>query len=878
MHVVRRSLIAATALALTAGVVAVAPTPISALAPNEVVLPPEQSTSLPRVGPVLTTALGEAWMSNSTETQGYLSFRATGSAQVRQRKITVHGALTLVGSQVAFSNSSGASALDITTGTVTRLRGPYDNGDAFITGTGTGWLDRVYTPELQGENGDDEYSLRLTDATTKVSKTFASPTIGGRRASMELLEYATDQAGGVFLARLTNPGGSPQHSVAVYLDYATGTYRYLVTNPTSSFGGASVDQNHIAWRAGGKVHWVARQNMAATPSSAAYSGLVDVEVMNGKLAVTRRAGTGGAMVVESGPLGGPLTRVAGARPQGVLDVTTAGDFAVVAGTTTSTFGLYRLRAGETAYRGRLLAFGGAAPLGITASAGRLVTVSAADTARPARQRLVNVSGTTLSVGSATTLVRRLDGGVSPDSSGGHSVYLDRHKHGTDLVVQDGATVTARYEVDARSFRVTESGQRVLVEYSAGSEANDGAEVIDLATGVRTEVPARSTIWGTQVTYVKASGEVRLRDVVSGAERRLRAAGLPWGTSAGRGARVSSFGDWVMWTLPGVGNGLTQARNLRSGAVVTVPGPSRDLVDGVAAWIDEDDDSVHVYDLTARTDVVVGTAHAQTSEGAYLAMTDEFVAWVAGDATTHLLPLSAAAPATALRTAVAKRVASPTGTPRYLGAAGPHAFSPNGDKRQDAYRPRIDVSRPLTRWTFTVRTLKGKKVRVLRGSARSGAVRPVWNGRDSKGKKVKAGTYRWRVTGIGPAGELRRANGSTKAIVGTVRIDLSRPKAKVAAPASRKRADALKAFRVSWSSSQRFSSYRVTVARGKIRKDGTVAWAKPKLWRESRDRSARYGNGRTPYALKHRHAYRVTVVATDLAGNRSKAVSRTTRLR
>jgi hypothetical protein len=107
-----------------------------------------------------------------------------------------------------------------------------------------------------------------------------------------------------------------------------------------------------------------------------------------------------------------------------------------------------------------------------------------------------------------------------------------------------------------------------------------------------------------------------------------------------------------------------------------------------------------------------------------------------------------------------------GRPRVLGP-----WSPYGDVLSTAYpwRPQLSVTDPLTSWTLTMRSASGRVVRTWTGRAADAEIRGiVWNARDSHGRALPVGTYRWTLTGTSRYGAPVATTGSGTA-TGTVRI-------------------------------------------------------------------------------------------------------------
>src|SRR5262249_49961878 len=160
-------------------------------------------------------------------------------------------------------------------------------------------------------------------------------------------------------------------------------------------------------------------------------------------------------------------------------------------------------------------FGPSAPLGISASAGRLVSVTPT-AARTAKQRAVRVASSGVLASRPGVLTPRLSSSVPPDPSGGHSVHLVQSAGQTYAVVQDDDTVIKRYPVPGCAYSVVESGQWILVTMcGADPTLDDGyGTVINLDTDERIRVPETVALYGDSVAYLKHTGEIRLRDFVT----------------------------------------------------------------------------------------------------------------------------------------------------------------------------------------------------------------------------------------------------------------------------------------------------------------------------------------------------------------------------
>lgn len=827
----------------------------AATAGHELVLPPVYGTELPRV---VTSgdASGLAWIKDSYDdnltTVQYYSYAA---GKVVDSGVRMNPGFTLVGTEITGTLANGSvAAIDIRDGSV-RILDADMRVSTFLGGTGDGWLATTWDSVL-GEGID---YTRTGDRSTF----YPVPALEGVSAQDETVDdEASDTQGAVLFARAID--GSGKWSLS-YLDFATGDYTTLLSGDTPYSGiSAAVSGAWLVWSQDEQVHWVPRSDPAAAPSTFGTPNRVgDVAVSGDDVALTYARS--GHWAVESGPLGGPMT-TADALLVGEVMPADNGDFAVRAGDTVRTVGVYRLTPGASTLGPRIVAFGASAPLGIEASAGRLLTklpTRAGTTVE--RPVAASEDDTRLSAGGVATLTPTSTDSDPPVSSGGHSARLECRGSTCTAVVQDGADVIARYDVPRLAYRVALSGQWLLVAVTSDTETagvpDDGYTiVIDLDSGDRIRLPQTTALSGSRVAYLLRSGEVDVRDVATGEVRVVRAAGAPPDAAPHfRPATsiVELSGDWVLWVIP-TANGTpaeAEAVDLRTGRRVDLPGTTPatggdhaeiELADGVAAWIDPGDRAVHLFDLVGGGDEVVGEARARYPNRDWLALTDEFVAWVAPDDTTHVLALDGAVPV----------------PPAPLGGITPPAVSPDGDGHTDSYRPQLDASRPLASWTMTVRKAGGKKVRTLNGAARDGGIRPTWNGRNGSGRRVRDGLYRWSVTGTAPTGRMRP-------MVGRVRVDTTAPTASV-------RAVAHSHIRVRWHSSEPGSSFIVRVSK-RVRRHGHHVWRHNRRWLGPTQRThAAYRGRSVPYRPRAGTRLRFTVVAVDAAGNRSHgAVTRVT---
>lgn len=827
----------------------------------EVVLPPVYGNKAPSVG-VVADSQAVAWVKDAYDSVQHSPryFRYPGR-DIADAGVTMRrDDLSLVGTQLTSTTpADGAVAVDLTTGDTTQLRPAsyYESRlNIFLAGTGDGWLEKQY------QAGYDRIVRTITAG--RQSKSYPLPPMDGSPRQAIVRAVASDGDGAVIGASAFDGSASALD----YLDFASGTYTSLGQESADAF---AMDANTVLWTTAGQLHWLSRTDQSVGSQSLPFSRAGGLALSDGNVAVT--LWDGHHWQLWSGPIGGDLQHVSSPLV-GWSHVFPAdgGDFAVGAGDDAATSGLYRYTPGTTSLGDAIVHFGATAPLGIEASSGRLLA-ALPTSAHTSTQRSVNASpdDTTVAASAPSTLVASSTNSLPPESSGGHSVRIERKKSGCSVVVQDATTVITRFDVECLAYSAIESGPYLLVTYTSVTDTHgvpdDGyGVVINLNTGEQLRVPETTALSGDLIAYFLRSGEIHVRNIVTGDDRVVRPAGLP-ADSAPRasGLILQMSGDWLFWSLPDLSdlnNAESKAVNLRTGTTIDVPltTPSQqgsisefELVDGAASWIDWNDRSVHLFDLSSGVDQVVGSAHTVYPNRDWLAMTDEFVAWVADDDTTHVLALNGIS----------------TDSPRYLGAVAPSAFSPDGDGSSDGYTPQMDASRPLSSWTLAVHSAKTDAVvRTLHGTAADGGVRPMWNGRNKDGKRVPDGTYTWTLTATSPVGQLRDVRGAHSPLTGRIRVDTRAPHADVRVPTVH--AGAVKrGFPVRWTSSEVGSRFTVAV---QIR-SGHTGWSKRKPWRASTSAThARYRSSSAPYAVKHGRTFKFTVWATDVAGNRSKAGS------
>jgi hypothetical protein len=86
--------------------------------------------------------------------------------------------------------------------------------------------------------------------------------------------------------------------------------------------------------------------------------------------------------------------------------------------------------------------------------------------------------------------------------------------------------------------------------------------------------------------------------------------------------------------------------------------------------------------------------------------------------------------------------------------GGATFYPYPDGFADLFRPSVVLGEAATMRLY-VSTTRGVRVRLLTAGKSPGRVSLAWNGRDSRNRLVRPGTYRWRFTATDAAGNVRK---------------------------------------------------------------------------------------------------------------------------
>lgn len=768
-----RSLAVAFSLAVLAGSSAgTAHAVVSPGSASEITLPPLYGDQLPQVNFFAATASGFAWELDQPDedplaTAYYTSYSGGGTR--------VHSTVGNV-NDLALSDSelTGEAA---------------GNGSLASVDINTGQRRVAHcTPTAYDDSGDNECvgfsgdvtSATMTNTETGSSTTFTLPALPpGYTVSPRGVVRSMDAGGAIVLVDATTSAMGAARGELLYLDFASGKTVVLDGDNTSESDRIAMDDSTVAWSVGyHQVDWIDRSDPTAAPSQLPTSAaLVGVAVSGGNLGYSTSSladpdGNGGTYVIHTGPLStDPSTYGAVPNTYGAVETGRDGNFLVFAGTTVSDYGAYALAAGSDTFGAPAVLFGPTAPLSIEASAGRIISVLPDGGRAPADQRRVtsNRADSRLTASRSTPLVHRLIASVAPASSGAETAYLRRLADGScELDVLTGGTVVGRYPVPVTCFHVTLSGNLALVTYDQQyvddgvPDKPPGSVLVNLVTGSSTKEPETEALSGDLLAYF-GNGDINIKDIATRTVQHLEPGelpGLPDFQPDGDDA-LSIAGRWVLVSYNDQSDtDRLVAIDLATMKTVQIPGAammdSSDavLADGVAAWIDADTRAVHLDQLsdTGVTDTTIGTAHDYASGHDYLAVTDEFVAWVANDDTTRVLALSGASSA----------------APAFLDGVRTRSFTPARSGHRGDFLPHFAVTRPLAKWRLAL-TRHGHTVRVLRGSAPVGAVQPRWNGRTASGRRLPAGAYTWRLTGRGPTGRLHAKPGTTGPSTGTVHL-------------------------------------------------------------------------------------------------------------
>jgi hypothetical protein len=304
----------------------------------------------------------------------------------------------------------------------------------------------------------------------------------------------------------------------------------------------AMSDGDVAWSRGGQINVLDRTDVGGAPIVIdAGSSVLDLALSGPNAGYTTAQTTAGRKVfaVHTGAIGSTVFSSATSEFGRVFTGRGVG-FPVFAGRTTADFGAHARPAGATSVGSAVVLFGRAAPLGIDASAGRVVSVLPDGQNSPAQQQRISSDAANAHVVSShpSRLVSHSLDSAPPAASGGHSGYLTRRTNDScALVVLDGTTVVATYPAPVTCYHVTLSGGLALVSYTSrfidDTHRNPpGSLLIDLDTGGRTIEPETEALSGDQLAYF-AHGDVVVKNLASGVTTTV-AIGVVNADALGRG--------------------------------------------------------------------------------------------------------------------------------------------------------------------------------------------------------------------------------------------------------------------------------------------------------------------------------------------------------
>ena len=169
----------------------------------------------------------------------------------------------------------------------------------------------------------------------------------------------------------------------------------------------------------------------------------------------------------------------------------------------------------------------------------------------------------------------------------------------------------------------------------------------------------------------------------------------------------------------------------------------------------------------RGPITLGTLTAGTRAFTWNGLTSTGARAANGTYTLELATSRVTSTGTLIGSAVARvRVDRTAPTMSSITGSGTR-FYPYPDGYRDNFTAKLTLSEPAT-VTTTVRTGAGTLVRRWAGSKPAGPASILWNGRNTAGARVAAGTYYWTLTAQDPAGN-RRSSARYSVIVSAKRL-------------------------------------------------------------------------------------------------------------
>ena len=541
---------------------------------------------------------------------------------------------------------------------------------------------------------------------------------------------------GVFLQ--TDVGGSSLY----YIDLASGTVtRVNTSSDDTSAALAFMSPTTLGW-AGGLDH----RTMVWMPRSGGAQTRLPVPASTPD-ATANWFAYDGTSVAFFQPSQQPWTMFTmpadgSAAPTTVaLDVTSphavpvpGGGFLVPGRHSPTTFGIYQVGTGGQAALSQAIAPAQAIPVQAAMSSGRLIF-----TDNPTGDSTADLwSLQSTRSGSAVTL--GTESHLAPDTytpavnasqyqvlvSGDRTAYVTNPASGRQITVLNGTAVERVVAYPTTVEALALSGNELLM-HTIGTKS---WWALNTTTGAQTAVTSPvAVLGGKYLTYATTtSGQLMRLDLTLPASAtnpvQVRAAS----NCAMLNGNVLGFGNWVAYRC-GPKNTL-EALNVSTKKKVTLPaGTALDrLGDNVMLY--DSLGTLYAMNLTSPTLQVTPIADLGALGGTTLPSlyaldgTGENAAWISADGKLHVgaLPITASAPS--------------------LIDAQPDATLTLGGSWHD----NADISKPVS-WSLQFK-LNGKAVRTITGTAPDGAVRALWNGRNSKNAVVAAGTYTWKLTATG----------------------------------------------------------------------------------------------------------------------------------
>jgi hypothetical protein len=621
-------------------------------------------------------------------------------------------------------------------------------------GTGTGWVD---ARSLADGTFD---ALVVHSAVGAADQVFPMPV-----AQVRLIGSATADGAGVAV-RLSSGSngvvvdGTPAYAATTtyYLSFSTGTWSALPEGVSI----VAMSPGYLAWVGSNVIARVPRSDVTASPElRSAPADTAGLAITDTATAWLERPGypywNGLPSTLFSAPE--PATTPAVAVPQtpdsgSETQVVALGgtDFASGFRQGPAGAGVYRVTAGSASLGEELAGAGGTA-VPISESVGQQSSI--APDGRSASVQRVVVRNGSLTLGQPRVILAPAGATISLLATDGPRVAMVSWA-GTKatLTVTGVGPKPLTSPVPLTTYALQLSGHRLLVsdEQREDDAAFKGhSRVLELSVGHPhwTTVPDISAISGSTLAYEVNDGSIWLRDLdrPKAHDRQLTPA-RTGDDRRGDHGQVHISGDWVTWTDWGVFAATTSgAYRLSTRTALVRPNVRSVLADGLAVYID-DNYAVHLVDLSSGADSTLAGASSQGG----LSVSDQVLSYVDLENNTVLVPLGSLVRSAAR----ALPVSGDTGV-RTIPVTAKRAFAAT-----------YAITRPLTSWTFTVRSSKGVVVFRTNGSAPTGWLRVAWNGRGAKGKRLPAGHYSWAVTGSGQGGALTGSSGRGM-LHGVVRI-------------------------------------------------------------------------------------------------------------